>query len=171
MSVFSDARNRRAFHILDPEAHLVQQTEKARAARVSISPGERMHFHEDRAGTLSLLSQDFSRTFENLLLEALDVDLDHIDSLAGKRVVERHHRHRNHAVANLGTDFNSRLLSARRGKADLSAALTNGGSDYCYPVLPAVDGDVGFQSRCAIGIGFERRDVACCSDASRERQR
>src|SRR5580704_14495190 len=125
MPVFGDARNRGALHVLDPETHPVQQTEKARAGRSSISPRERMHFHEDRSGTPSLFSQDCSSTFENLLLETLDVDLDHIDSPAGKRVVDRYRRHCDHAVANVGTHFNSRLLSARRGKADLSVALTH----------------------------------------------
>ena len=69
------------------------------------------------------------------------------------------------------TRLDSRLRPARRRKADLSAALTNGSPDDGQPVLPAIYADVGFQSRYALGIGFERGDVARVSDASRERQR
>src|SRR5579862_1827846 len=171
MPVIADARNRRSLHILDSVTRFIQYREKARAGRTRLRPRERMHFHENCAGSPSLISQDCPRTLEYLLFETLDVDLDQVDSPPGKRGVERHHRHRDDAVASVLTRLDSRLLPARRGKADLADALTDGGPDHGYSVFPAVDADVGFQSRHALGIGFERSDVARSSDPSRERQR
>ena len=58
-----------------------------------------------------------------------------------------------------------------RGKSHLAAPLTDRGSDHSHSVSPTVDADVGFQSRCALRIGFECGDVALRPDASRERER
>ena len=87
MPVFADARDRDAPHVLGFEAQFIQQAEKTRAGRAGLRPRERVHFHQDRPRTPALFGQGGSRTLDNLLLEALDVDFDDIDPPAGKRTV------------------------------------------------------------------------------------
>ena len=84
-----------------------------------------MHFHQNRPGTPALFRQDISRTLDYLLLETFDVNFDHVDSIAAKRVVQRSHRHCDHTVACVWTRFDSRFQPVRSGKADMPSRASN----------------------------------------------
>src|ERR1700722_14710267 len=99
VAIFTDARDPIARHVLNAVAHPGQHPEEAGTGRPGFCPREWMHFHQDRPGTPALFRQDISRTLDFLLLETFDVNFDHVDSIAGKRVVQRSHRHCDHTVA------------------------------------------------------------------------